>query len=918
MDVRGIEVTNQLRSAIRAKLLELGVRYDEELPDYILVMVVNKKTRQQMHEDLNLFLEDSTTPFVDWLHDQVLKKLQKVTVAKQKKAQREFVPTVVVKQEEEKRKKKIGDDLKVKDEPEDSKSSAVSSSPAARPSLSLSPAPKAGVSSNPAAKSVPSLSPTPKAGVSLSPRSRVSPSLSPGPRSRVTSELELSPEPESRGSGPSPGNSVKSKTTDAVPDKFTEPADKINQVIKDKICESTKRSVEDDFDRPDKRLKTTDTKELESNEADGKKLKSCVNKPRITSVVSVKTRLGCARNKFEVHRNERERIEAGRTDRERSEADRRQTDRLDKRVDRRLYEPRRDSRRTDDKRVKDEKNRPTSAVADAADYRRTADKKPSKDDRRTDRVERNVKDRLGQIKAGGKFKDKVEEVRNVRSRLGPVKSKFIALGRLGVKNRVPDTFGEGKIDGEEEEEEDEEEEQVVGPVKSRIIAVNNSDKAERKTDQLEGIPRKLAKETVEEEDEEEEGARDKDKAIASKVIVTPRPLKPLQPAQKRATQSLLLRAVAEANQSVVKQKNPEPALLDKKPVLKRLQPMNMRASGKNFSVHLNATKRLVMEKIQVELTTSDTNQIEPEPYVPRAVTDEQMGVVMSLFKRGNDNQKFLVTLNGYNNNINKEQNYSDDDGLEMEVNEDDQLVLSTSQSESFINSEMSFEQDETDDNIDNIDSNLDSLELENFNSTEVTEDLEDVENEDQEKSETGENNENQCTDNINNLVTDQVTPRKRRKLSPIVYTRSPSPSPEKTKSVMSTVICVGKKSPIGSSAVLVEKSRDKCRYWPNCTLGNKCAFTHPPVPCSAFPACKFGDKCAYKHPKCKFGLSCTKLGCVFSHPSQQCKYHPFCTKPGCMYLHPQAVPSPVVAAAATAAVAPLESVRAKFTWRRRD
>lgn len=44
-----------------------------------------------------------------------------------------------------------------------------------------------------------------------------------------------------------------------------------------------------------------------------------------------------------------------------------------------------------------------------------------------------------------------------------------------------------------------------------------------------------------------------------------------------------------------------------------------------------------------------------------------MGVVMSLFKRGNDNQKFLVTLNGYNNNINKEQNYSDDDGLEMEV-----------------------------------------------------------------------------------------------------------------------------------------------------------------------------------------------------------------------------------------------------------
>lgn len=77
---------------------------------------------------------------------------------------------------------------------------------------------------------------------------------------------------------------------------------------------------------------------------------------------------------------------------------------------------------------------------------------------------------------------------------------------------------------------------------------------------------------------------------------------------------------------------------------------------------------------------------------------------------------------------------------------------------------------------------------------------------------------------------------------------------------------------------------------------------------SAFPACKFGDKCAYKHPKCKFGLSCTKLGCVFSHPTQQCKYHPFCTKPACPYSHP----------VASAPALEATSQRAKFTWRRRD
>lgn len=106
------------------------MRYDEELPDYILVMVVNKKTRQQMFEDLNLFLESSTEPFVEWLHDQVLKKLQKVTIAKKK---RELVPTVVVKQEEERR-KKLAAELGIKTEDEikeekDAASKTVDKSP---------------------------------------------------------------------------------------------------------------------------------------------------------------------------------------------------------------------------------------------------------------------------------------------------------------------------------------------------------------------------------------------------------------------------------------------------------------------------------------------------------------------------------------------------------------------------------------------------------------------------------------------------------------------------------------------------------------------------------------------------------------------------------------------------------------------
>lgn len=55
--------------------------------------------------------------------------------------------------------------------------------------------------------------------------------------------------------------------------------------------------------------------------------------------------------------------------------------------------------------------------------------------------------------------------------------------------------------------------------------------------------------------------------------------------------------------------------------------------------------------------------------MPQPVTDEHMGVMMSLFQRSDDNQKFLVTLNGYNNNLMKEKIGSEDDEerLEMEV-----------------------------------------------------------------------------------------------------------------------------------------------------------------------------------------------------------------------------------------------------------
>lgn len=114
-----------------------------------------------------------------------------------------------------------------------------------------------------------------------------------------------------------------------------------------------------------------------------------------------------------------------------------------------------------------------------------------------------------------------------------------------------------------------------------------------------------------------------------------------------------------------------------------------------------------------------------------------------------------------------------------------------------------------------------------FTNNDSAQESEGVDNPD--KSETSENNENQCSENFE--LPDEL-PRKRRKLSPIVYTRSRSHSPkESTDTFMSPVIADIDKRTLTTALITNDKSREKCRYWPNCTLGAKCAFFHPPVPC---------------------------------------------------------------------------------------
>ncbi|XP_006607891.1 zinc finger CCCH domain-containing protein 14 [Apis dorsata] len=901
MDIRGIEVTNQLRSAIRAKLLELGIRYDEELPDYILVMVVNKKSRQQMHEDLYLFLENCTTPFVDWLHDQVLKKLQKVTVAK-KKSLREFVPTVVVKQEEERKKRKTSTTSFLEDQAanqtiEKSSNKNMKDDKSFHKQTNIKPtisSQKLETSQNKIVdKSIKNINHDSKSDENTSNHNISQQPVSKRNESQnANTSKELSPF-ETSNNKTKDSHVETTKLDDSLPKNLKRPLDTTNSYRdgSEKKQNETKRSkIQEDVES--------------TTEDNAKKLKSCINKPKVTSVVSVKNRLGMVspRKKFEVHREKIDTESRYRQNEKRPEKYRLDNNRNNNFPRGRTFDIEdrinRNREINESDKINNIKSRlGNSKVPKNVELREKANSnlKPKS----TEKSMGTIKDRLGiaNINKSSKLlgnkesiefkskpleqdRDTLTNNKNIKERLGPFKNNFkppnIKSGFNSSIRRSQSSEDDDYLNlgAEEELDDDTQSIGVSGPIKSHIIAVNKS--ASNKTERKRLKPLEKGNKCSDAEEEVEETK------ILSKVIVTPRPLKPLQPAQKRATQSLLLRAVAEANQSVVMQKNPEPSLLEKKQTLKHLKPATVRDVGQNLSVHLNSNKRLVMEKIQVELNT-DVSESKSKPYVPQPVTEEHMGVVMSLFQRSDDNQKFLVTLNGYNNNLMKEKNTSDDDErLEMEVNEDDELALSTIQNDIYA-------QNESETSVFHV------SEMETDGDLSV-----------KERSE--ENNENCNTENVEN--TEEI-PKKRRKLSPIIYNRSHSPSPTDLKS--STLLTnplltkrLDKKPLTENTVTVIDKSKEKCRYWPNCTLGNKCAYLHPLVMCSVFPACKFGDKCAYKHPKCKFGLSCTKLGCVFSHPAQQCKYHPFCTKPACPYSHPM----PVAAEAS--------SQRAKFTWRRRD
>lgn len=542
------------QSAIRAKLLELGVRYDEELPDYILVMVVNKKSRQQMHEDLHLFLEDNTAPFVDWLHDQVLKKLQKVTVAK-KKATREFVPSVIIKQEEERKNRKTATSFLEDHTPTEEFHTLL--------------------------------------GKTLKEDKEV--------EKETPTKLELAHEPEKASQHYLSQSSRESELTDHSRKTILFPIElqssDVMKVIKplEQSSNSThslskSNSLEPELERnPDldksvthgKRSKNTQQQDDFCNR-DCKKLKSSVCKPKITSIVSIKNRLGIVSPKknFQSQHNRanfdnrpkhgeqhefecstyRNNISQSRNLAINGNLRRGQGIQVKGRgAEREIYIKQRLGNARDNRSNMNlearQKIKTTETLFDTIKNRlgsSTKIRKQSTVNMQEINHDRRIESRkLEREKTN--FRGK-----NVKYRLGPIRKKFRATNNTSTVNFSMQNSKVGNDSDSlnlltRDDLEDEDHSVVnVAPVKSHVVAVQKL------------LPQKTNRKKLKSNEKEFSDVDDeeyKDCQVPSKVIVTPRPLKPLQPTQKRATQSLLLRAVAEANQSVVKQKNPEPSLV---------------------------------------------------------------------------------------------------------------------------------------------------------------------------------------------------------------------------------------------------------------------------------------------------------------------------------------------------------------------
>eukprot|EP01027_Heterolobosea_sp_BB2_P012983 GEZU01018769.1.p1 GENE.GEZU01018769.1~~GEZU01018769.1.p1 ORF type:complete len:306 (+),score=50.83 GEZU01018769.1:41-958(+) len=69
--------TDKIKTEIRNKLAQIGVPMkDDSLTEYILSMVANRKTREQIAQELVVFINENAEPFSHWLWDMLISMSQ--------------------------------------------------------------------------------------------------------------------------------------------------------------------------------------------------------------------------------------------------------------------------------------------------------------------------------------------------------------------------------------------------------------------------------------------------------------------------------------------------------------------------------------------------------------------------------------------------------------------------------------------------------------------------------------------------------------------------------------------------------------------------------------------------------------------------------------------------------------------------
>lgn len=82
------KISSVLKTAVKDKLAQMECLIDDDLPNYIMIMMANRKSKKEMTEALHLFLNERTNEFTTWLYqmlDSIRKRREKIKEVEDKK-----------------------------------------------------------------------------------------------------------------------------------------------------------------------------------------------------------------------------------------------------------------------------------------------------------------------------------------------------------------------------------------------------------------------------------------------------------------------------------------------------------------------------------------------------------------------------------------------------------------------------------------------------------------------------------------------------------------------------------------------------------------------------------------------------------------------------------------------------------------